>query len=74
MVSNVIGKENTFDVTQASGLLLKLNITKVLSLRLGIIKRLMHINEIVIWPSPWMGTNVCGLDIKNTGGLGPYEY
>ena len=62
------------DGTQARGLLLRLNITKVLSLRWGIIKRLMHINEMVIWPSPWMGTKVCGLDIENTGGLGLYEY
>ena len=61
MVSIVIGnvciysKENTLEGKQASGLLLRLNVHEVLSLRGAIFKRLMHINQMVIWPSPWTG-------------------
>ena len=50
MVSIVIGnvciyfKENTLEGKQASGLLLRLNVHEVLSLRGAIFKRLMHIN------------------------------
>ena len=55
MESNVIGnarvypKDSTSDGKQASGLLLRRNVTEVVSLRPGIIyKRLMHINEMVM--------------------------
>ena len=43
------------DGTQASGLLFRLNVTEVLSLRWGIFKSFIHINEMVIQPSPWTG-------------------
>ena len=64
----VYSKEDTMVGIQANDLLVTLSQDGVLD------KRLMHINEMVIWPSLWSGTAVCSLDIENTGGLGLSEY